>query len=218
MLKAAIVYVQGSGGNLLTRTMTLCKKTVPLVPQHLAKQQATLDLAIHDRFHYNNNWNNNNWTYTEKSLSIWYKQGFTNFVQYESSDLWLIDSFHPHAFEWETNRKLLWEDITAWPYVIFIKFQNDSLPSIIKNATIKRPDLMHSTQIKNNELAAYNRLLVSMPSALAIWWEDMLHLDSYVSAVQQLCVVIDLKIDIDLVQKLWVCWNAETNLLLNKTT
>ena len=44
MLKAAVVYMPGSGGNLITRSLALADHTVAYVPESLAKQQPTLTL------------------------------------------------------------------------------------------------------------------------------------------------------------------------------
>ena len=106
MLKAAIVYLQGSGGNLLSRSLSLSEKTVAYLPVEYSQQQPYLELSATDRFAFYNNWDYTNWIRSE-SLSIWYKHGKQDFVNYENSDLWLIDQFHPAMFDAETTKKIL---------------------------------------------------------------------------------------------------------------
>ena len=109
MLKAAIVYLQGSGGNLLVRTLSLSEQTVAYLPMQYAEQQPTAEVSVHDRFKYYNNWDATNWTATETDIRIWYHTGMQDFVNYETTEKWLIDSFHPAMFKSEIDKKVLFE-------------------------------------------------------------------------------------------------------------
>ena len=120
MLKAAVVYLQGSGGNLLARTLSLSEQTVAYLPMQYAEQQPTMEVSVDDRFKYYSNWKANNWTATETDIGIWYHAGIQNFVNYETTEKWLIDCFHPARFQSELDKKVLFENEKSWEHLIFV--------------------------------------------------------------------------------------------------
>ena len=215
MLTAAIVYVQGSGGNLLARALSLDPKTVAYLPENLAIQQSTYSLDSAERLAWYNNWNAQNWTHTEKEIDIWYHTGLTDFVNYETSELKLIDRFHPLMFENETKQATLWDSVNRWQHVIFIKYQDASLDKIIQLAKLKRTDLTHRYQIPK-EIESFQRLTASIPKHLDIWWEDLLHLDSFISSVKNIAFQINIEFNVDLATTLWQDWHKNTTLLTNE--
>jgi hypothetical protein len=213
MLKAVIVYVPGSGGNLLSRSLCLSEQTVAILPDSLAESQPTYRLSSAQRLQLYNNWNVLDWTHTETVLNIWYRTGKNDFVNYEQSDLDLIDQFHPCAFENETRKQVLWESVDVWPHVIFIRYHAKSLDQIVQFAKIKRPDLKHHDQIYSRELAGYQRLLTAIPNRLEIWWEDMLQLDTYLAALTQLTRQLRIQINQEQVSHLWKSWDLNSRLI-----
>jgi hypothetical protein len=214
LLKAAIVYLQGSGGNLLSRTLSLSEKTVAYLPVEYSQQQPYLELSAPDRFAFYNNWDHTNWIKSE-SLSIWYKHGRQDFVNYENSDLWLIDQFHPAMFNAETTKKILWNNIHVWEHLIFIKYLDSSVELIKKLAKLKRPDMSHVLQIERTELNIFAKMQ-STYKINVINWEHMLEKDSYINAVEHLSRKLDLNLNLTLVIKLWQSWKTATDKLLNE--
>ena len=214
MLTAAIIYVQGSGGNLLARTLSLAPGTVAYLPNTLADQQPTLNMTPDQRLALYNNWDYNNWIRTETNIQIWYHHGLNNFIDYELSSLKLIDQFHPDMFAYETQRKLLWTSAANWENLVFIKYKPESILQIINLAQAKRKDLTHTYQIETTELTCFEQLLEQYPNHLAIWWEDMLQLDSYIKNIKQLATRLSITVDLELATQLWQCWNYNTNLII----
>lgn len=214
MLKAAIVYLQGSGGNLLARTLSLGEQTVAYLPRHLALQQPTLRIPAHDRFELYNNWNSDNWADSETQIRIWYHCGIGDFFYYQDTDLWLIDQFHPHMFETEIDKKILFDSVHAWEHLIFIRWKQTSLATIKKLAKVKRPDMNHEFQIDKVELDSFEQL-ISGYSAHTVYWEDMLEEDLYMQTVRDLSGKLNLILDFSLVKQLWKSWKIETEKLLN---
>ena len=214
MLKAAIVYLQGSGGNLLSRTLTLSEKTIAYLPVEYSQQQPYLELSVLDRFAFYNNWDHKDWIKTE-SLDIWYKQGRQDFVNYENSDLWLIDQFHPAMFNAETTKKVLWDNINVWEHLIFIKYLDSSVELIKKLAKLKRPDMSHVLQIERTELSTFARMQSTYQTTV-INWEHILEKDSYIDAIEHLSQKLDLNLNLTLVIKLWQSWKTATDKLLNE--
>jgi hypothetical protein len=214
MLKAAIVYVQGSAGNLLSRTLSLSEQTVAIVPKSLAVEQPTLALTAAERFALYNNWNSDNWTKTEKDIGIWYRTGDQDFVNYELSPLGLIDQFHPEQFETENRQQVLWNNINSWQHLIFIKYQANSLDTIIKLAELKRKDLSHCKQIVNSELDAFDRL-TSAYTGITVNWEDMQQLGSYLECIANVSQQLNIAVDPCWATTLWTSWRQATDTLLN---
>ena len=215
MLKAAIVYLQGSGGNLLSRTLSLSEQTVAYLPAQYAKEQPTMEVIASDRFKYYNNWNSTNWISTETDIRIWYHNGTQDFVNYEITDKWLVDSFHPAMFESELIKKVLFETEKSWEHLIFIRYNNSSLPVIEKLAKLKRIDMNHILQIKNTEITIFNKLIECYP-AHYVNWEDMLDLSTYIIAIKELATKLKLILDYSLVEQLWTSWNIETMKILHE--
>ena len=216
MLKAAIVYLQGSGGNLLARTLSLSEQTIAYLPQDLASSQPTLKIDAQHRVTLYNNWSSSNWADSETQIRIWYHCGIQEFFHYEDSDLWLIDQFHPWMFEKEIDKKLLFDSVHAWEHLIFIHWKQSSLDTIEKLATVKRPDLNHRLQIKHVELDSFKKLLDRYSHlAHVVHWEDMWEESSYMESVEQLANKLNLILDFSLVRELWKSWKIETEKLLN---
>ena len=214
MLKAAIVYLQGSGGNLLSRSLSLSEKTIAYLPVEYSQQQPYLELSVLDRFAFYNNWDHKDWINTE-SLDIWYKQGLQDFVNYENSDLWLIDQYHPAMFKSEITKKVLWDNINVWEHLIFIKYHPLSVGLIKKLAKLKRPDLAHIGQIDFAEVSTFDEMQHDYPATM-INWEDMLVQTDYIKIIAQLSEKLNLDLDLTLVTKLWQSWKTATDKLLNE--
>ena len=213
MLKAVIVYVPGSGGNLITRSLALADHTVAYVPESLAEQQPTLTLTAYEKLQLYNNWNPNNWTATEKDIGMWYQWGQQDFVNYEQSDLLLIDQFHPLAFEDETNKKILWDTVSKWEHIVMITWQPASFDLIRRLACLKRKDLNHSAQLPK-EIAAYNCMLATNLGP-TIAWEHMQDEQCYITEIDRLAHALHLQLNLDLVRQLWQSWRHATDTLLN---
>lgn len=219
MLTAAIIYVQGSGGNLLSRSLTLCESTIPYTPEEYALVQHEMQATPEQRYNWYNNWNSSNWVTTEKELALWYHRGINEFVKYESSTLKLIDQFHPEQFAHADDTQNLWLEGNAWKNHVFIEWKNpESLKQITELARIKRPDLDHQSQIAK-EVVTFTRLLHSKKqNSYSIFWEDMLELESYIHAFVELSEKLDINPHIDLVTQLYNQWKISTEQILYAKT
>lgn len=214
-LKAAIIYVQGSGGNLLARTLTLGEDTIPYVPEHLCTEQPTLELPHSQRLCIYDNWNSENWAESEK-LALWYRFGKNDFVNYENSPLHMVAQFHCHEFETEQQKGVLWSSIDQWQHIIFIDFDQPSLSTIAELAKRKRPDLSHHGQIWSKELDSLARLRKTVPFSIHIKWELMLDVDRYLDMVDHVAKLMDIKpIPAQSIRQLHHSWSESTNRILD---
>lgn len=203
MLKAAIIYLQGSSGNLLLRTLTLSKKTIPLT--RLGQDD---NLTPTQRLDVYNNWSADDWTKSETEISYWYSEGYEDFVKYELDPRWFIDNFHPNQFCYENERQLLWLG-QGWQYLIYIDYDDSDIPEITQLAELKRKDLAHKTQIKT-EHETLARMKHQLPG-LSVHWKTFKDLNSYLSSIKYLDAKLNLSLDYDLVTDLWTKWNNSTN-------
>jgi hypothetical protein len=213
MLKAAIVYLQGSGGNLLARTLALDPQTVPYVMPDQALDQHILELSADERLDLYNNWDLSNWAAIEK-LDLQYRHGNASFNDLEMTSFWTIATYHPIEFEKNQSAEL-WTKTNPWQNIIFIDWQTESLDAIITVANAKRPDLSHKEQILK-ELTCYEKLKSQYrENSISIDWEDMLQLETYLSAVKLLAEKLNLVLDYDMVSKLYKNWKISTDKCLN---
>lgn len=205
--------MQGTGGNLLSRSLSLADNTISYLPDNLSAQQPQLRLTANEKFELYNNWDSKDWTTTEKSIAIWYHHGKQDFVNYQNSNLWLIDQFHPDAWLNENDKKILWETDQVWEHIILITWKKESFEQIKNLARLKRTDLNHAQQLPT-EIKAYQNYY-QCHKGLTIAWEDMLDEQMYTKEVQRLSTVLNLQIDVELVRKLWQNWQQSTFALLN---
>ena len=209
MLKAVIIYVQGSSGNLLNRSLALATNTIPMLPIELATTQPTYDINSNERLELYNNWNCQEWSKTESEIKYWYKEGLTDFVDFELSNKQFIDTMHPLQF-FNNHNAGVWED-DSWENIIFIEWDAESLTEITHNAIVKRPDLMHSHQIPA-EIKMFNKLKDKYnTSCISVNWKITQELETYLTEVNNLCVRLNLTIDEELIVKLWKSWKSNTD-------
>ena len=214
MLKAAVVYLQGSGGNLLARTLALSEQTVAYLPYKQHSEQPTATINALDRLKLYNNWNSKTWCNSEKEIRIWYHYGVSDFYKYEETNLWLIDQFHPAMFESELSKQILFDSVQSWENLIFIHWKKSSLDLIIKLSSLKRKDLNHRAQIESTELDIFEKLIKTHPAHI-VNWEDMLEEITYIQVITDLAQKLNLVLNFSLVRQLWRSWKTETDKILN---
>jgi len=193
LLTACIVYVQGSAGNLVARSLTLDPDTAPYGKAITAKE----------RLEEYNNWNSDNWSLSEKHLNINYVRGEGNFTDYEQSTTKLVQRLHP--IEFLIGEQTLWTGDYKWKNLIFI--QPNDISTITRLAASKRNDLNHKSQIKE-ELETYKKLLPQATYTLP--FTDLLDKSKFCNHIQSLCETIDVKYYQDYVKQIWTKWYNET--------
>jgi len=215
-LKAAVIYVQGSGGNFLSRALSLSEDTIAYTTADLCQQQPTLKISAAERLAMYQNWNHRNWSRTETTLSLWYRFGLVDFVKYQHSELKMIAQFHPAEFDFENKQKVLWNSLQDWENLIFIDWDEASLPRIINLAKIKRQDCQHQQRILTTEVQAFADLKNTISDRIEVKWEDLLEIESFLRMINDLSEKLDITVDIDLAKELWSSWMSETAKLENQ--
>lgn len=98
MLKAAVIYLPGSGGNFLYRTLNLGPHTMD--PNELEPLANEIRTTPEQRLTMFNNWgslNREDWKDRECEFVPGYKLG-PDYYLYEQSSLWFIDCWHSNEF------------------------------------------------------------------------------------------------------------------------
>jgi hypothetical protein len=216
MVNTVIVYIQGSSGNLLNRTLALDQNTIPLLPIEYANVQPNYDIDSRTRLDLYNNWDYLNWNKTETELNFWYKEGLNDFVDYELSTKHFIDRMHPLMFFNDSNAGV-WSS-NSWKNIIFIEWNDSSLSEIIKSAKIKRTDLTHLEQIPR-EIKMYRILKNNYKErCIFVEWESTKTIDAYLNTINMLCVKLNLNIEEKLIINLWNSWKCNTEKILRNET
>lgn len=193
MLTACIVYVQGSAGNLVARSLALDPTTVAY-----GQSNNAVDRAVEYA-----NWNSANWTQSEKQLEIDYLRGDAEFVSHEQSEQKLVHRLHPAQFV--DGSKILWTGEYTWQNLIFIV--PDDIETITKLAQRKRIDLDHQSQI-TKETQIWNNLVEQ--ATYKVNFTELLDDQKFYMHIDNLCAIINVNYYPELVKKIWTKWYTET--------
>lgn len=193
MLTACIVYVQGSAGNLIARSLALDPTTVAYGHANSAAGRA-IEYA---------NWDSTNWTQSEKQLEIDYLRGDAEFVTHEKNEQKLVHRLHPAQFVDGSN--ILWTGEYNWQNLIFIV--PDDIETITKLAQRKRTDLNHKSQI-TKETQIWNNLVEQ--ATYKVNFTELLDDQKFYMHIDNLCAIINVNYYPELVKKIWTKWYTET--------
>jgi len=214
LLTAPIIYLQGSGGNLLARSLTLDSATVPYLPRELLHTALDTTYTTAQRLTLYNNWDHRDWTKSEQ-MFIQYHEPPGDTAKFQATELKLISTFHPKQFA-DGELYGTWGVDPYWKDIIFRDYDKDDLKQITNFATMKRPDLPgHSWQIHNVEIDQIEMLKVDKPKSLCIHWQQFQKVDDFCAGVKFLCDKLDLIFYEYAVQRLWEKWKNETEKCLS---
>ena len=195
MLTACIVFIPGSAGNLLQRSLSLDPATVPYGKAITAK----------DRFIEYNNWDSNNWTESEIHLDVDFKTIPDTYVNHEISEEKLIHRLHPEQYE--DGELTLWNASYKWKNKIFIEVDNEDIEFVTHLAQLKRRDLQHIVQIPN-EIKAYNRLIDQ--ATYIINFKTFFDNEKFYKETEKICSTIDVNYYDEYVKEIHKKWIDET--------
>lgn len=200
MLKATVIYIPGSGGSFLTRVLGLTERAIcGTNGQNL--QEYAAHVTAKEKFNKYNNWVPTQWKSAENSCHLGYKLGLVDFHHYEQSDLWLIDCWHPMEFINLRDNKSLWGEQT-YEYKVFIRVSEHDRDFLIKNQKSKAYTLDWA-----QEYAALQNLQQQYKDhSISIEFADMMNKSKFLSSVDKINCQLNLDLDIDLVQQMWVKW------------
>jgi len=214
LLTAPIIYIQGSGGNLLARSLTLDPATVPYLSVNLLHTALNTTYTVEQRFDMYNNWNHKDWAESEK-LFIQYHHPPGDTATYQLTDLKLISTFHPKQFE-DGEFYGTWGIDPYWQDIIFIDYEKENVKEITNLAKLKRRDMPdHAQQVYNVELECFKELRKNKTQGLSIHWDHFKTSEQFCKGIDKICQKIGIKFYENYVSKLWSNWDRENEKLLN---
>jgi len=205
MLKATIIYLPGSAGNMLYKTLTLSEKTITGTSGRDLNEYEK-ELTAEEKFNRYSIWDSQNWKKEETKDCLNFKLGLVDFYHYEQCKLWLIDHWHPVEFYNQYTTNMLWGD-KFYEKVILIQVAPDHKEFLINNQSTKQYhidfDNEYQHQIKLQNMFE-DQLLV-------IPFDSFLNKDTYLYQIGLLDTKLNLQLNTDLVVKLWQNWFKESS-------
>ena len=204
MLKATIIYLPGSAGNMLYKTLTLSEKTITGTSGRDLNEHEK-QLTAEEKFNRYSIWDSKNWKKEETKDCLNFKLGLVDYYHYEECRLWLIDNWHPVEFYNHYTTNILWGD-NFYEKVISIQVTPDHKEFLINNQgtkiySIDFDDEYHH-QLKLQNMFQDRLLLIPFDS----FFDEHTYLDQIILLDTQL----NLKLDMSLVAKLWQNWFRES--------
>jgi hypothetical protein len=206
VLKASIIYYPGSGGSFLFRVLTLSEKTImgtggtdPCEPITCFTKFQRLERYL------NLGGSGPDWKKNEGVARLSYKLGVTEFIDYETSSLWLIDKLHPSEY---THFELqnLWEPHNMFEHFVFVDIDSDDQEFLAKNEKSKIYNFNYE-----NEQILYKKLSDQfVDNAHRIKFKSFFDESSFVQEIQEIDLKLNLELDFDLVKILWRKWFFES--------
>lgn len=205
MLKATIIYLPGSAGSMLYRTLTLSKKTITGTSGKDLNEYEK-ELTAEEKFNQYLNWNSQHWKKGENTHALSFKLGLVDFYHYEQSKLWLIDCWHPVEFYNQYTKNTLWGN-NFYENVILIQTTTDHKDFLLKNQNAKQYylnfDDEYQYQIKLHNM--FQDRLLTIP------FDSFFNKNTYLDQIVQLDTKLKLELDLGLVARLWHSWFQESS-------
>lgn len=204
MLKATIIYLPGSAGNMLYKTLTLSEKTITGTSgRDLGEYEKTL--TAEEKFNRYSIWDSQNWKKEETKDCLNFKLGLVDFYHYEQCRLWLIDHWHPVEFYNQYTTNILWGE-KFYEKVISIQVAPAHKDFLINNQNTKKyyldfdNEYQHQLELQN----MFQDRLLTIP------FDSFFNQDTYLDQIILLDTNLNLKLDMSLVAKLWQNWFQES--------
>lgn len=210
MLKATIIYLPGSAGSMLYKTLTLSKKTITgTVGRDLTEYEK--ELTAEEKFNQYSTWDSQNWKKEEGKNTLSFKLGLIDFYHYERCKLWLIDSWHPVEFYDQYTKNILWSD-NFYEKVILIQTTTDHKDFLLKNQNAKQYHLEFDNEYQH-QIKLQNMF---QDRLLMIPFDSFFNKNTYLDQIVLLDTKLNLELDMELVAKLWQNWFQESSLVWQK--
>jgi hypothetical protein len=210
MLKATIIYLPGSAGSMLYKTLTLSEKTITGTKgQDL--EEYNKKLTAQEKFSRYITWDSTDWKTQERKDLLGYVNGRIDFHHYEESDLWTIDSWHPLEFHNQYTQKTLWGE-KFYENVISIQVGPEHKEFLLANQTAKRYslDFDKEYQCLNILCGIFGNILLTIP------FDSFFNKIQYLDQISKLDTELYLELNLDLVEDLWEHWFKESLLIWKK--
>lgn len=203
MLKAAIIYIPGTGGSFLRRALSL--------GQNFIVEKAYEVVDINQKFVLFNNWNFTDWKSAEKLHRPAYRNNNQEFYHFEQSKLLLIDAWHPTEFLQHDQQESCWLS-GCWNNLIFINVNASDREFIEHNQQTKAYHVDWASETHNFEVLRnqYKNKIVD------IGFDELCNQQEFLVQVDQINSKLELQLDMDLVTRLWKSWHTASGKVWQK--
>jgi len=210
MLKATIIYLPGSAGNMLYKTLTLSEKTITGTKgQDLNEYKKKL--TAQEKFNRYMTWDSTDWKKAESKDRLSYTIGAIDFYHYEDCELWTIDNWHPMEFYTHHTQKLFWSK-KFYEKVISIQVGLEHKEFLLKNQSAKVYNLDFDSEYQcMSEISnMFRDILLPLP------FDSFFDRTQYLNQISKLNTELDLELDLNLVNDLWKFWFKQSSMAWKK--
>jgi len=210
MLKATIIYLPGSAGSMLYKTLTLSEKTITGTRgQDLDEYKKKL--TAQEKFNRYMTWDSTDWKKAERKDRLSYTIGAIDFYHYEDCELWTIDNWHPLEFYSHYTQKILWGK-KFYEKVILIEVGPEHKEFLLKNRATK----VYSLDFDNEYqcLTEISNMLKDI--SLTVPFDSFFDRTQYLNQIAKLDLELDLELDLNLVDDLWRLWFKQSSMTWKK--
>jgi len=218
MLKTAVVYTPGSGGNFLYRVLNLSERFFN--PGESDPSQAPT-LTADQRLELLNNWISNNtesWKNNESLFQPGYRrnveswcnnldmpddqESVASYVDYESSPHWFIDIWHPS--ELVKNLGVLWGDNFYETLIVIDSFRYRDF--LLRNERTKK----YTVNWEENQQALERCYQQFYDRIITVPFESFFEWALFRAEIENINQRLELDLDMDLVYKMWTRWYTKS--------
>ena len=203
MLKAAIIYIPGTGGNFFRRALSLGKD--------LIVESAYELIDVGKKFQLFNNWNSVNWKSSENLHRPAYRSNKQEFCHFEQSKLLLIDAWHPVEFLQHDQQELAWP-AGKWDSLIFINVNESDRGFIERNQKTKEYRVDWEAETHDFDLLKQQY----KDNSIDVGFDELCNQQQYLVQVARINSKLDLHLDMDLVSQLWKSWHTASEHAWNR--
>lgn len=209
MLSAVIIFLPGTGGNFLYRTLTLSEKTA--FGDNISGLNYFRHVDSETRLLAYNTWSNKDWKKEESKFGLAYKSGLLDFYNYETAQHKIIDPWHPAEFYAHDQHSVCW-NTGAWPNYIFIQPDEKHKSFLLRNQATKRYRLDWDTEI--NCMQQLRTKYES--SSIDIAFDDFFNKQQFLNSIQRIDQILGLDLNFNFVEIMWQNWYDESQHIWKK--
>lgn len=194
MLKAAIIYIPGSGGSFLRRVFSMSENSIVTNPD--------IKLTVEEKFNLFTQWNTHHWKAGERKGQPGFRAGSDDFYLYETSHLELVDAWHPTEFLEHDRNQQCWLT-SAWQHLIFVNIDDSRREFIERNQKTK----YYQVDWPREQAAMTELKQQYQDRSTEIDFEDLLDLAKFIPVVERTNQQLNLGIDLTRIADLWHSWH-----------
>ena len=211
VLKAVNIYYPGTGGNMLSRVLSLAPNAIMATNGDNILEYQTL-VSAEEKMQRFLNWGgyNQKWKQKEDAHTYSYRLGVVPFVNYETSSLWLIEKLHPTEFYYKEKQNL-WDKNNTFEHFIFTTITAQDLQFITRKQASKSYSVHYDIEYP---------LMCELETRFAdrridIPFGCFFSQNEFMDQIKKINDHIGLELNLDYALQIWQKWYAESTIVWN---